>query len=75
VIKDAMPLVESKYRVAPAARIAQCGALDGRRAVDHGGIPPPGSVQRHRAFSAAIQGDFEKMFPQVLANPRTPTRS
>ncbi|MCC7173893.1 MAG: esterase [Bryobacterales bacterium] len=71
VVKDVIPLVESKYRV---ARGRENRAIAG---LSMGGGQSITIGFRHLdlfsaigAFSAAVQTDFEKMFPQVLADAK-----
>jgi enterochelin esterase-like enzyme len=71
VLKDVMPLVESKYRVAPGRENRAIAGLS------MGGGQTLTIGFRHLdlfsaigAFSAAIPADFEKEFSQLIANPK-----
>ena len=71
VLKDVMPLVESKYRVKPGRENRAIAGLS------MGGGQTIAIGFRHLdlfsaigAFSAAIPGDFEKEFAQTIANPK-----
>jgi enterochelin esterase-like enzyme len=71
VVKDVMPLIESKYRVASGRENRAIAGLSmgGGQSITLG-FRHLDLFSAIGAFSAAIQGDFEKMFPQVLANPK-----
>ena len=71
VLKDVMPLVESKYRVQPRRENRAIAGLS------MGGGQTLAIGFRHLdlfsaigAFSAAIPGDFEKEFAEKIANPK-----
>jgi enterochelin esterase family protein len=71
VLKDVMPLIESKYRVAPGrANRAIAGlSMGGGQALTIG-LKHLDLFSALGVFSGAIMGDFEKQFPQVVANPQ-----
>ncbi len=71
VLKDVMPLVESKYRVKPGRENRAIAGLS------MGGGQTIAIAFRHLdlfssigAFSAAIPGDFEKEFAQTIEKPK-----
>jgi len=71
VIKDVMPLVEQKYRVAPGRENRAIAGLS------MGGGQSIAIGFRHLdlfsaigAFSAAVPQNFEKEFTQIIANPK-----
>jgi len=71
VLKDVMPLVESKYRVRPGRENRAIAGLS------MGGGQTLAIGFRHLdlfsaigAFSAAIPGDFEKEFAETISNPK-----
>jgi enterochelin esterase family protein len=70
VLKDVMPLIESKYRVAPGrANRAIAGlSMGGGQALTIG-LRHLDLFSALGVFSGAITGDFEKQFPQAAANP------
>lgn len=71
VLKDVMPLVESKYRVAPGrANRAIAGlSMGGGQALTIG-LRHLDLFSALGAFSGALMGDFDKQFPEVVANPK-----
>jgi len=71
VVKDVMPLIQSKYRVAPGRENRAIAGLSmgGGQSITLG-FRHLDLFSAIGAFSPAIMGDFEKMFPQVLANPK-----
>ena len=70
VLKDVMPLVESRYRVAPGRENRAIAGLSmgGGQALTIG-FRHLDLFSAIGAFSSAVPADFEKEFSQVLANP------
>jgi enterochelin esterase-like enzyme len=71
LLKDVMPLIESKYRVAPGrANRAIAGlSMGGGQALTIG-LRHLDLFSALGVFSGAVAGDFEKQFPAVVANPK-----
>jgi len=71
VLKDVMPLIESKYRVAPgrANRAITGYSMGGGQALTIG-LRHLDLFSALGTFSGAVMGDFEKQFPQVVASPK-----
>lgn len=71
LVKDVIPTVESKYRVAPGrAHRAIAGlSMGGGQSITLG-FRHLDLFSAIGAFSAAIQPDFEKEFEKILANPK-----
>ncbi len=71
LLKDVMPLVESKYRVMPGrANRAIAGLSMGGGQTISIGFKHLDLFSAIGVFSGAIMTSFEKEFPQVLANPK-----
>jgi enterochelin esterase family protein len=71
ILKDVMPLIESRYRVAPGREHRAIAGLSmgGGQALTIG-FRRLDLFSAIGAFSAAAQADFEKEFAQVLANSK-----
>jgi enterochelin esterase family protein len=71
VLKDVMPLVEAKYRVAPGrANRAIAGLSMGGGQTLTIGFRHLEMFSAIGAFSAAIPADFEKEFSKIIADPK-----
>jgi enterochelin esterase family protein len=72
VLKDVMPLIESRYRVAPGRRNRAIAGLSmgGGQAL-HIGFGHLDLFNAVGAFSAAVPGDFETRFQPALAEAKT----
>ncbi len=71
VLKDVMPMVESKYRVSPGrANRAIAGLSMGGGQALAVGFKHLDLFSAIGLFSGAIMTDFEKQFPQILANAK-----
>ncbi len=71
IMKDVMPLVESKYRVAPGkANRAVAGLSMGGGQSIHIGFSHLNLFSAIGAFSAAAPADFETRFADVLKDPK-----
>lgn len=70
VIKDVIPMVEGKYRVAAGRENrAVAGLSMGGGQSLHIGFNNPGAFSAVGAFSAAVPAEFETRFAKALANP------
>jgi enterochelin esterase-like enzyme len=71
ILKDVMPLVESKYRVAPGkANRAVAGLSMGGGQSIHIGFSHLNLFSAIGAFSAAVPADFETRFAEALKDPK-----
>jgi enterochelin esterase family protein len=71
VLRDAIPMVEAKYRVAPgrASRAVAGLSMGGGQSLTIG-FRHPDLFSAIGAFSAAVPQDFEKEFSKIIADPK-----